>query len=93
MESTPEDVPTDLGSDVPTIDFDVINLPDLDTNVISSPSGGACPAPSAVSVFNSSIELSYQPFCDLATALHPYFLALGWLLAAFIVFRGGPSAI
>jgi hypothetical protein len=54
------------------------------------PESNACPAPDSISIGGRTISLSYQPFCDYASAFKPLVLVAAWLSAAFIVvgFRG-----
>lgn len=50
-------------------------------------SGSVCPAPLAFTFLGNSIEISLEPFCDLANILRPFLIALGYLFAALFVFR------
>lgn len=54
---------------------------------------GVCPAPVSLNIgfFDTDIELSYEPACDLMITIRPLILASAYLLAAYIylgVFRG-----
>jgi hypothetical protein len=54
--------------------------------------GGYCPAPKAIQFDLAGspvrMEFSFTPFCDLAAMVRPFFVLLGYYLAARIVFRG-----
>jgi len=47
----------------------------------------ACPVPETVNVYDTSLEFSYEPICQLAPMVKPWVLMAGYLTAAFIVFR------
>jgi len=48
---------------------------------------GICPAPYDAIVFGSTIPVSYQPFCDLASLIRPLVLAAAGLIAGFVLVR------
>ncbi len=49
-------------------------------------SGAAtCPAPVTRQVAGLTLEMQWQPFCDLATGIRPVILALAWIAAAMMV--------
>lgn len=49
-------------------------------------SGAAtCPAPVTRQVAGLTLEMQWQPFCDLATGIRPVILALAWVAAAMMV--------
>lgn len=83
----PPPVPASFGDGV-GVPTEIINLPSLSTTEIQSSATGTCPPDLEISVLGSTVTVSYQPMCNLATTLHPYFVALGWFLAAFVVFGG-----
>jgi hypothetical protein len=90
LSEEPPAVPPDLGAEVPLIDFETVNLPaTFDDSEFDSVGVGVCPAPLTIDALGASINVSYQPFCDLAIRLNPFFVSLGWLSAAFIVFGRG----
>lgn len=46
---------------------------------------GTCPAPVTRQVAGLTLEMQWQPFCDLATGIRPVILALAWIAAAMMV--------
>lgn len=44
-----------------------------------------CPAPVTRQVAGLTLEMQWQPFCDLATGIRPVILALAWVAAAMMV--------
>lgn len=49
---------------------------------------GQCPAPMTATIGGMTIEWSFDPLCQYATALRPLVLALAWLSAG-VIFIGG----
>ena len=47
--------------------------------------GGSCPAPETVSVMGETIEFSYDPICQFATAINPAIQFIALCMAAFII--------
>ncbi len=54
--------------------------------------GGYCPSPKSIQFDLAGspvrMEFPFTPFCDLATMVRPFFVLLGYYLAARIIFRG-----
>lgn len=48
----------------------------------------SCPSPRSLSVMGKTIQFSWQPICDFATAMGPLVVALASLFFAVYVFRG-----
>lgn len=46
---------------------------------------GTCPAPVTRQVAGLTLEMEWQPFCDLATGIRPVVVALAWIAAAMMV--------
>jgi hypothetical protein len=66
--------------DVPTLDLET---PDYDSGL---PSGGTCPQPYTFNTgFTGPMEISFQPACDLASAIRTPLIAISYLIAGFIV--------
>lgn len=55
---------------------------------------GACPSPTTIPIefsgYKTSVEISYQPFCDFAGLMRPVVIVIATILAAYIAggFRG-----
>lgn len=49
--------------------------------------GGQCPANPSVSVLGTDIELDISMMCDVAGIIRVFVILMGWLTAAFIVYR------
>lgn len=55
---------------------------------------GACPSPTTLPIefsgYKTSVEISYQPFCDFAALMRPVVIVIATILAAYIAggFRG-----
>lgn len=77
MTEPPPPIPN---ASVPIKDLDGFNLWSTDTS-------GSCPSPNSIVVFGKTVQISYQPFCDLAVLIAPLLVALGWFYAAYIVLR------
>lgn len=77
MTESPPPIPN---ASVPIKDLDGFNLWATDTS-------GSCPSPNSIVVFGKTVQISYQPFCDLAVLIAPLLVALGWFYAAYIVLR------
>lgn len=65
------------------------NIPTVDVGINFSPSSlgsGSCPAPQTMNLhFVGAVQLSYQPVCDFASAVRPFFLAFAYLAAGMLV--------
>jgi hypothetical protein len=62
--------------------YDFENMLDDDPRYSST-----CPAPETFTVYDHSMEISYEPLCGIAPAIKPWILMSGYLTAAFIIFR------
>ena len=72
-----------VGGDQPDVPMLDLEAPNYDSGL---PSGGTCPQPYAFSTgFTGPIEISFQPACDLATAIRTPLIAISYLMAGFIV--------
>lgn len=49
---------------------------------------GSCPSPQSISLHGISVDISYQPYCDIASGIRPILIALAFMSAAYIVFGG-----
>ncbi|MEF3074886.1 virulence factor TspB C-terminal domain-related protein [Methylobacter sp. Wu1] len=67
---------------IPTIDVPIV------FNPVSWGGSGSCPAPGTINLHGSTVEISYQPYCDIASAIRPIVIALAFMSAAYIVFGG-----
>lgn len=77
-----------LTEDPPPIPESAVPIEDLsDFNPWPTSTSGSCPPPYTFSVFGKSVQVSYQPWCDLAVLIAPLLMALGWLFATYIVLR------
>lgn len=65
--------------EVPTIDLET---PTYDSGL---PTSASCPAPVSVVTMFGTWEISFQPACDLATAIRVPLIAISYLMAGFIV--------
>lgn len=55
----------------------------------SSWGSGSCPLPINLTLFTTTNKtLSLQPVCDFMTGVYPVVIAIGWLMAGFIVMSG-----
>jgi hypothetical protein len=70
---------------IPEVAVPIEDLGDFD--LWPTDTSGSCPAPYTFSVFGQSVQLSYQPWCDLAVLIAPLLMGLGWLFASYIVLR------
>jgi hypothetical protein len=72
--------PTDIAVPWETVE------PDTDYNS-GLPTSGTCPQPYTINLGfgSSSYDVSYQPFCDLASQARPLVLIAAYLLAAYIL--------
>lgn len=84
--------------EIPEVDvYAPLNAPDVTETVInlgtlSQGSGwlpSACPAPKTADVMGSTLEVSFQPACDLMVTLRPFVIALSYLSGLYIVFGIG----
>lgn len=65
---------------IPTLEFSV------DDYSSGLPTTGTCPAPHVLSLAKfGTHELSYQPFCDLASLIRVPLIAISYFMSAFIV--------
>lgn len=48
--------------------------------------GGSCPANKSVTVMGKVIDFDFSMICQFAVTIRPVVIALGWLLAGYIVF-------
>lgn len=72
-----------VGGDQPDVPMLDLEAPDYDSGL---PTGGTCPQPYTFSTaFTGPMEISFQPACDLATAIRLPLLAISYLMAGFIV--------
>lgn len=46
-----------------------------------------CPAPNVINVLGNSVQVSYQPFCDLASIIRPALLMGAWIVVIRIFLR------
>jgi len=76
-----------LTEEPPPIPESVIPIEEPDFDLWPTATEGSCPPPHQFSVFGQSVEVSYQPWCDLAILIAPLLMALGWLFASYIVLR------
>lgn len=76
-----------LTEEPPPIPESVIPIEEPDFDLWPTATEGSCPPPYQFSVFGQSVEVSYQPWCDLAILIAPLLMALGWLFASYIVLR------
>lgn len=70
---------------IPAVAVPIEDLSDFDpwpTDV-----AGSCPPPYQFSVFGKLVEVSYQPWCDLAILIAPLLMGLAWLFASYIILR------
>lgn len=58
----------------------------IDFQPVALGGGGSCPASRSVSVMGKSIAFDFSAMCDFAGVVRPVVIALGWLLAGYIVF-------
>ena len=59
----------------------------LDFNPASIfPENGVCPKPKTINVFNTQVNLNYEPMCDMAVKLRAFVILTGMLLAMFMVY-------
>ena len=47
----------------------------------------SCPQPSQFTVAGATIDIPFQPVCDLAAMLRPFLIMIGYLIAGWFVFR------
>ena len=47
----------------------------------------SCPQPSQFSIAGATIDIPFQPVCDLASMLRPFLIMIGYLIAGWFVFR------
>ena len=47
----------------------------------------SCPAPAEFSIAGVTIDIPFQPMCDLASMLRPFLILIGYLIAGWFVFR------
>jgi len=77
-----------LTEDPPPIPEVAVPIEDLsDFNPWPTSVSGSCPPPYQFSVFGKPVEVSYQPWCDLAVLIAPLLMGLAWLFASYIVLR------
>lgn len=77
-----------LTEDPPPIPEVAVPIEDLgDFDPWPTDTSGSCPSPYTFTVFGRSVQLSFQPWCDLAVLIAPLLMALGWLFATYIVLR------
>jgi len=81
------------------LDGNIPSFPDIDvqwqTEVLDLPSfssgigGGSCPGPASIPLpgGTGSVDISYQPACDLATMVRPALIGISGLIACMIVLR------
>ena len=70
----------------PTVPSKTVQIPMTPWSVGSN--SGTCPADRKVNVFGGQLSFSFQPICQLATAVQPVVLMLSALAAALIVVAG-----
>jgi len=73
-----------------SLDADQINVADsLDLgSIISTDSNsGSCPPPETISLSKLNFQVSFQPFCDLATILRPFVLLLFSFMSSVTAYR------
>ncbi|MBF0245251.1 MAG: hypothetical protein HQL31_08260, partial [Planctomycetes bacterium] len=46
-----------------------------------------CPEPYQLVMFGETYQITFQPFCDLATMIKPLFLALIWIMFGWAAYR------
>lgn len=77
-----------LTEEPPPIPEVAVPIEDLsDFNPWPTSVSGSCPPPYQFSVFGKPVEVSYQPWCDLAVLIAPLLMGLAWLFASYIVLR------
>lgn len=71
------------------VDFtQLIDTVDIEKDFTVGASTAACPAPFVVNLsWVPSVEVSLQPFCDLADLLRPVLLAIASLFSGMIILR------
>lgn len=71
------------------VDFtELIDTVDIEKDFTVGSSTAACPAPFVVNLsWVPSVEVSLQPFCDLADFLRPLLLAIASILSGMIILR------
>ncbi|ARU27784.1 hypothetical protein CBR65_10285 [Cellvibrio sp. PSBB006] len=53
----------------------------------NSPSSGSCPPPRTIQLSVGSYEVSYEPFCDLATQLSGFLVLIFSYLSSLLIYR------
>lgn len=61
----------------------------LNFNTVSVGAGGSCPADKTAVIHGITIRMPFTALCELASGVRPVVIALGWLVAGFIVFGYG----
>lgn len=85
------DVASVLGT-VPAAETIPSSTPEFSTAPVSFATASGCPAPVSFNLtmpfLTKTFSVSYQPLCDVASAMRPIFLALSAVMAAFIFAAG-----
>ncbi len=72
-----------IGGDQPDVPMLDLEAPEYDSGL---PTAGTCPQPYTFNTgFTGPMEISFQPACDLATAIRTPLIAISYLMAGFIV--------
>jgi hypothetical protein len=75
---------SNFGSSTPSDVIPVVNVPI--TLMPTSLGSGSCPAPIAFNLnWGGPQVISWTPICDLATGVNPLIIAMGWLMAGYMV--------
>ena len=77
-------------ADLGNTDYTDPELPQETRNLSFNPadifaSNGMCPQPKSVRVFNTSVEISYKPLCDIAAGIRAIVILAGVMVALYMV--------
>lgn len=77
-------------ADLGNTDYTDPELPQETRNLSFNPadifaSNGMCPQPKSVRVFNTSVEISYKPLCDIAAGIRAIVILAGVMAALYMV--------
>lgn len=88
-DGTCEEEDCGLGEGAPDLPVEVIDFEMVEWSS-GLASNAICPAPLQVVIpfANMTLEISYEPFCNLAAYLRPLLIAFAYLFSGYLVYRG-----
>lgn len=78
----------------PVVSNDPVGERKITTNfgTVTLVGSGSCPADKTAVIAGVTIRFVFTPLCELAAGVRPVVIALGWLVAGFIVFGHGKKS-